>query len=480
MKRPHIFEIVDDATQSLDPKNPIASARRLVRARFVDGDDCRLLHHHRGSFWKLAGNYYAPAAIETVRASACQFLESAKQVTKKGSGPFKPTSGRVSNVLDALAAVCNLDSLIDPPAWLGDPGDLPPACEMLAVANGLLHLPTGELYPATPHHFGLSASEVMFDPDAAEPAHWLAFLKDLFGADTESIQTLQDWCGYALAPDTSQQKILLIVGPRRSGKGTIARVLREILGHASVAGPTLASLQMNFGLWPLIGKPLAIISDARLGGKSDQAMIAERLLSISGEDTITIDRKHMSAWTGRLPTRFVILTNELPRIADSSGALAGRFIVLVLENSFYGREDTGLGNRLLGELPGILNWALVGYRRIRERGHFVQPRSSSEAIEELEALGSPIKAFIRDSRYCVGPQYSVAVELIYQDWRTWAQNNGRRDPGTKQSFGRDLRAAISGLRTSQHSQDGSRSREYRGIGMKGESDETQSKSEDFF
>ena len=94
-----------------------------------------------------------------------------------------------------------------------------------------------------------------------------------------------------LSADTSQQKMLLIVGPKRSGKGTIGRVLQALLGHSNVVGPTLASLQTNFGLAPLIGKPLAIISDARLGGRSDQASIAERLLSISGEDAVTIDRK---------------------------------------------------------------------------------------------------------------------------------------------------------------------------------------------
>ena len=58
-------------------------------------------------------------------------------------------------------------------------------------------------------------------------------------------------------------------------------------------------------------------------------MIAvERLLSISGEDTLTIDRKYRDPWTGRLPTRFMILTNELPRFTDSSGALASRFVDL--------------------------------------------------------------------------------------------------------------------------------------------------------
>jgi len=69
----------------------------------------------------------------------------------------------------------------------------------------------------------------------------------------------------------------------------------------------------------VVGKRVAIISDARLGGRADQHAIAERLLSITGEDTITVDRKFREAWTRRLQTRFLILSNELPRLPDASG-----------------------------------------------------------------------------------------------------------------------------------------------------------------
>ena len=58
---------------------------------------------------------------------------------------------------------------------------------------------------------------------------------------------LQEWVGYLLTQDTRQHKILLIVGPPRSGKGTIGRVLRELLGHENVVGPTLSSL--GEGIW---------------------------------------------------------------------------------------------------------------------------------------------------------------------------------------------------------------------------------------
>jgi hypothetical protein len=90
--------------------------------------------------------------------------------------------------------------------------------------------------------------------------------------------------GYLLVPDTSQQKILMLIGPPRSGRGTIGRVIRSLVGLDNVTAPTLSGMATNFGLAPLIGKTVAVIHDARLSGRADAQVIVERLLSISGED----------------------------------------------------------------------------------------------------------------------------------------------------------------------------------------------------
>ena len=222
---------------------------------------------------------------------------------------------------------------------------------------------------------------------------------------------------------------------------------------------------MNFGLAPLIAKPLAIISDARLSGRSDQAVIVERLLSISGEDVLTIDRKYRQPWTGTLPTRFLLLTNELPRLADASGAMASRFVVLTLRNSFYGQEDTELTHKLREELSGILRWSLDGLARLRERGRFVQPPSSAEAIRELEDLGSPVGAFIRD-RCELEPGLEIQTDHLYDEWKNWCDGQGWKRPSTKQSFGRDLRATAPSIVTTQRREALTRVRIYEGIALR--------------
>ena len=275
----------------LDPAEPLPAARIFIERHYTT-DKIRTLHHHAGSFYEWDGSSYRLADTQSLRGKIYVFLETASRRTSRGNLiPFGPNMARVSNVVDAIQAVANVPSSIRPPAWLADAAERPPAGEMIACANGLLHLPSRDLSPTTPAFLSLNALDFPSDLKAPVPEAWLAFLASLWDSDHEAIQTLQEWFGYCLVADTRQQKILLIVGPKRSGKGTIARVLTGLLGQTNVCAPTLASLGQNFGLAPLIGKQLAIVADARLSSRADQQAIAERLLTISGEDGITADRK---------------------------------------------------------------------------------------------------------------------------------------------------------------------------------------------
>jgi putative DNA primase/helicase len=233
----------------------------------------------------------------------------------------------------------------------------------------------------------------------------------------------------------------MMIGPRRSGRGTIARIITALIGPANVCNPTLGSLATNFGLQPLIGKQAAIITDARMSGRSDLAQVVERLLSISGEDGQTIDRKHKNAWSGKLPTRFTFISNELPRLADASGALAGRMIVLRFTESFYGREDLGLMDRITPELAGILNWSIAGWRRLLNRGRFEQPKSGQELVEELADLASPVGQFVREE--CeLDPHGEEVIKDLFNRWEKWCTKQNWEHPGTVQTFGRQLRAVV--------------------------------------
>lgn len=436
------------------PDDPLNAARALVQRRYTHADG-PCLKAWQGSIFRWGGACWHELSNEDARAMVYDFLDA------HGESHYRPNQSKVSNLLDALKAAIHLDSRVQAPQWIDGPGAAP-AGEIVACANGLLHLGSGQLLPPTPSFFNRNAVPFDYAPSGPEPAQWLRFLADVWPGDQEAIDTLQELFGYLLTPDTSQQKIFLIVGPKRSGKGTIARVLTELLGADNVAGPSLASLGGDFGLQPLIGKQAAIVSDARLGGHVDAARVAENLLRISGEDRLDVARKGTTSLSVRLATRFVLLTNELPRIADASGAMASRFIILTMSQSFLGREDHGLTARLLDELPGILRWAVAGWHRLRARGHFLEPVSSAGAVRELADLGSPIAAFVREECVC-GPGADIECSALFDAWRTWCARQGMQHTGTAQTFGRDLHAAFPEITRWQPRVNGRQVRAYKGI-----------------
>jgi putative DNA primase/helicase len=357
----------------------------------------------------------------------------------------KVTTGILNNTMAALSGLTLLSGRTQQASWLVEKPPFP-ANEMLPMKNGLVHLPSlvdgrPAIMPPTPQFFCPYVLDYDFDPNATEAPNFFTFLHELWAEDQQSIDTVQEWFGYFLTPDTSQEKILVAVGPRRCGKGTLARILRLLIGVDNVANPTLSSLGTQFGLAPLIGKLAAVIGDARLSGRSDVAQVVERLLSISGEDAQTIDRKHLPAITMRLLVRFLIITNELPRFTDPSGALVGRMIILRMIRSFYGNEDTGLMDRIVPEMPAILNWAIEGWKRLRQRGAFVQPDSGKVLVTALEDLSNPVGAFVRD-RCRRDPDAEIEVHTLFAAWWVWCQEKDYKFTGTVQTFGRDLRAVV--------------------------------------
>lgn len=434
----------------------------------------RTLGYWRGSLHFWNGVRYTEVSMNDIRAKIVkhtkrEFDSAAKSATKKKDKTAKkvPTS-LVRNVIQAVESVCHLSENIDQPAWLDGDAPFDPT-KVFAMKNGLLDLSAaanGECnrIPPTPRFFSPNGVDYEYNPDA-KCVEWLKFLRSVWPHDDQSIETLQMWFGYCLLPDTSQHKLAMIIGPPRSGKGVISDVLTNVIGLLNVASPTLSALPGQFGLWPLLGKSLAIIGDARLSGRVDAVAVVERLLSISGEDRQNVDRKNLAPLIGiRLPVRFLILSNELPNLNDASGAIMSRVLLLKMTRSFEGREDRGLRKRLSAELPGILNWAIEGCRRLNKRGHFVQPETSQELIDDLSKLASPVGEFITDC-CLVGPEYSIPATELYQAWRAWCEEQGRDRPGNAGTFGKNLRAALHSLKRMRETT-GQRRWLYNGIALK--------------
>jgi putative DNA primase/helicase len=137
-----------------------------------------------------------------------------------------------------------------------------------------------------------------------------------------------------------------------------------------------------------------------------------------------------------------MMSNELPRMSDASGALASRFVMLAQKTSWLDREDFELEGRLLAELPEILAWAIQGHKDLEQAGRFTTPTSAKELAQELADIASPMAAFVRDE--CItGEGREIAVDALYAMWEQYCEEEGRTQyVGDKAGLGQRLRSVV--------------------------------------
>lgn len=433
--------------QGEEPEIFATSPRDTAHKFYAHLRDDGRVWYWRGDFYMWNGHRYEMVEQTYVHKMLYDFMEMCVTQKTVRNEPqvvaFTPTKKNVEDVMHALRASCFVN-LPEPPSWIDRRADDPDPSDIMAFRNGFLHIPTRTLMPATSRLFITNSMEFDYDPAAPAPIEWLKFLSDIWPNEPDSIEAVGDMFGYMLTGDTSQQKMFMLIGPPRSGKGTILRVLEAVVGEHNRASPSLASLGTNFGLQPLVGKRLAMISDARLSGKADQAPIAENLLRISGEDSITLDRKNQTAWSGKLSTRFVMAANGIPAFTDHSGALPNRFIMLKMHHSNLGKEDPGLSARLLRELPGIVLWALDGLDRLRQRGYLLQSKSGSILSEDMRKRASYVTLFAEET--CVIGAGNIAERnTLYLEWVEWCKAIGLDHSGNALAFCGKLTEAFPGV-----------------------------------
>jgi putative DNA primase/helicase len=409
------------------PSDPI-SVLRALKGNMDQTDGVPHLRYWRETWYEWRQTHWREVSETHVKNWLYRQTGDAVYINSKGETQrWSPDRSKIGNLYHAMSNYM----------LYRDPAE--ESVRVVACANGVLDVEHRKLIDHHPSTFNLYSLPFDFDP-AAECPNWINFLNEVLPEDEEAQQFLQEWFGYVISGRTDLQKMASLVGPKRCGKGTIARVLIKLLGQEVTASPTLGQMSSNFGEEDLLGKSLAIMSDARWDEARVSAAVAA-LLAIVGEDSRTVARKNRTSWNGKMDTRFMVMSNDSPKFADASGALAGRMIHIQFHTSFYGREDTTLSERLYQELSGILNWALEGLDRLTERGKFIDPASGKGVDEEVRETSNPVYMFAQDYVETGDPTDEVELATLYDHYKKVCEKEGRMAPALN-NFSRMLSSAL--------------------------------------
>jgi phage/plasmid-associated DNA primase len=134
-------------------------------------------------------------------------------------------------------------------------------------------------------------------------------------------------------------------------------------------------------------------------------------------------------------------------LPDQSGALAGRYVPLVLTKSFADVPDVGLTDTLMAELPAILEWSRVGLLRLEgrvdERGRkmgFQLTAAGKELLGDIVRQGSTVQAFIRECCVLDAGEH-VPKSALFDAFVGWSRQFEVEAVYTREAFGRELNPA---------------------------------------
>jgi putative DNA primase/helicase len=369
-----------------------------LRDRWIGGNP----HHAHGlGEWRRYEDGIWPTVSETsVKAEIANVVEGAKP---EG---VKPTA----SILASVTELTRIKVFVPDESWDADP-------DILVCKNGSLRISTGELAEHRPGHYATSAVPYEYDPNA-RPVIWDYFLRNTVPV---AANFLQEFAGYALTTEMSHELAVWLFGPPGSGKSTFIAGLAAMLGHRSgILG--LADLERSrFTLADLPGKTLVVASEQ----PSSYLASTNTLNAIISGEPIQVERKYRDPFTVIPRTKVCWAMNELPRVADANSGLFRRVKVVTFPPLAENERDPKIKHVIETEGAGILNWALEGLRRLKERGHFEVPAGVEDATKQFRENNDVPALFIEDR--CVrGTDSEVPAARLYREYKYWCEENGHR------------------------------------------------------
>lgn len=301
---------------------------------------------------------------------------------------------------------------------------------LLPTPAGEINLRIGEIGPSRPEHYMTKITAVA--PGGDCPL-WQLFLDRVTNGDKELQLYLQRAVGYCLTGSVEEEALFFLHGTGQNGKGVFIHTLAGIFGEFHTAAPMEMFLFSKHDRHPtelagLRGARLVTCTEVEEGRRWDEAKIK----ALTGSDTICA-RFMRQDFFNFIPTfKLMISGNHKPSLSHVDKAISRRFHLISFTVTIPDDErDDTLAERLKGEWPGILQWAIDGAAEWALTG-LAAPEAVREATHEYLSAQDSISLWIEECCVeAISKQETIAE--LWKSWRTWCDQSNDY-PGKKLGF----------------------------------------------
>ena len=417
--------------------------------RYLYGD--KFLYVDALGWLTYNGRYWEGSIAEHIlERDAAKMLKrrrilAAKTDSEKLIRAAKPSRSNVRNAIGQFRSM-----VVDDIANFDDDPD------MLNCYNGVVDLRTGEITSHDASQRFTYCVNTEYDPgtDDSEWVKWLysAIVPRDYKGDEAAYVALLEWLqiavGYSITGHTIEDCLFYIYGPGRAGKGLFQHTIATLIGKplaAAVDFDTFTAKRggdsQNFDLAPL--RPSRIVN---AGESNHHNMVnVKTLKALTGNEDIYCAFKGKTHFSYK-PAFKIWLSSNHPintgAIGANDDALWARLRVIHFPNSYIGKEDRTLRQRLSSHLPGILAWAVHGamewYKRVEDDDvGMTPPKIVQDTTQAHRDENDSVQQFI-DERCVVGDELIAQGRLMTSEYIDWCKESNISPLGSR-TFGEVMR-----------------------------------------
>ena len=295
----------------------------------------------------------------------------------------------------------------------------------IPLRSGLLNLKTWEVEPFRADKFYTYKVQGDYNPDIRSLNDIPKFRDLLLSAFPPNYAvTILDYFGYCYYTAYPMQKVLLMAGIHRRGKGTLVRILQYSMseGFRRIEMEKLLSPDNRFALQGIEGKKVLV--DYEISRDSKRRLSFTKFNSLFGGDTLDMEEKFRISHdiTGKFAG---ILIGNTPLFYVDDSAFLSRLLIVVsepdpistdipdLDKSIWNEEGTRIVSYLLNRLKAL----------VKRNFQFSNQMPYSEYAELWRLLSDSVRIFA-EQYYTEEEGANVPADLVYENYKMYCNKLG--------------------------------------------------------
>ena len=237
---------------------------------------------------------------------------------------------------------------------------------------------------------------------------------------------LQEFVGYIFSTGMKIEKCAVLYGGGSNGKSVFFEVITSLLGSENIAFKGLGDLCMK--------------GDK---GNNHRAEIENRLVNYASEispkgadieifkaitsgEPVSARRLYKDVYTFRSHAKLIFNANKLPTETERTEGFFRRFLIIPFDVTITeDKKDIHLHSKIIeNELGGVLNWSIVGLKRLLEKGSFSESEDISKALEDFKKQSNSALQFVEEYELQANEYDFVSNIDLYSTYTEFCNSNG--------------------------------------------------------